>query len=124
MFKNTDEKGLVTHDKRSQGFVRMNLFHLQLRNNLDTIVCLGVIIFNPVSPMILFLCFSFLSATQLLQNTIKKSGNKLHCIVKIAFSPANGLPSSLRLRSIISFCTPCNLNSLIIHVRALSRETS
>ena len=80
MFKNTDEKGLVTHDKRSQGFVRMNLFQLQLRNNLDTIVCLSVIIFNPVSLMILFLCFSFLSATQLLQNTIKESGNKVHCI--------------------------------------------
>ena len=42
MFMNTDEKGLVTHDKRSQGFVRMNLFQLQLRNNLDTIVCLMV----------------------------------------------------------------------------------
>ena len=47
MFKNTDEKGLL-HDKRSQGFVGMNLFQLQLRNNLDTIVGLGVIIFNPV----------------------------------------------------------------------------
>ena len=43
MFKNTDEKGISvqdhTHDKRSQGFNKMNLFQLQLRNNLDTVVC-------------------------------------------------------------------------------------